>query len=85
MKIKQLGSNMLELDINGAQVFYSYETPVAARTETGELLRTSTKYSVTTTRHINKWLQGCEAEKVPQAVINKLVETVRYKFAEIVR
>ncbi len=82
MKLKQLGSNMTELDINGAQVFFSYETPVAARTETGELLRTSTKYSVTTTRHINKWLQGCEAEEVPQAVINKLVETVRYKFAE---
>jgi len=74
MKLKQLGSNQTELDMGDVQVFFSYETPVAARTDTGELVRTSTKYSVTTTKHINKWLNGCEAAEVPQAVINDLVE-----------
>jgi hypothetical protein len=74
MKLKQIGSNMTELDMGDVQVFFSYETPVAARTDTGALVRTSTKYSVTTTKHINKWLQGCDAVEVPQAVINDLVE-----------
>jgi hypothetical protein len=74
MKLKQLGSNMTELDMGDAQVFFSYETPVAARTDTGALVRTSTKYSVTTTKHINKWLDGMPAVEVPQAVINDLVE-----------
>ena len=74
MKLKQLGSNMTELDIGDVQVFFSYETPVAARTDTGALVRTSTKYSVTTTKHINKWLDGMPAAEVPQAVINDLVE-----------
>ena len=75
MKLKQLGSNMTELDMGGVQVFFSYETPVAARTDT-VVLRTSTKYSVTTTKHINKWLQGMPAVEVPQSVINTLVREV---------
>lgn len=74
MKLKQLGSNMTELDMGEVQVFFSYETPVAVRTETGALLRTSTKYSVTTSKHINKWLQGRDAYLVPQSVIDDLVE-----------
>ena len=77
MKLKQLGSNMTELDMGDAQVFFSYETPVAARTDTGALVRTSTKYSVTTTKHINKWLDGMPAVEVPQAVINDLVEVAQ--------
>jgi len=42
MKLKQLGSNMTELDMGFAQVFFSYETPVAARTDPGALVRTAT-------------------------------------------
>ena len=74
MKLKQIGSNMTELDMGDVQVLFSYETPVAARTGTGSLLRTSTRYSVTTTKHINKWLAGVAAVEVPQSVINDLVE-----------
>tara|TARA_R110000796_G_scaffold77619_1_gene173508 strand:- start:395 stop:625 length:231 start_codon:yes stop_codon:yes gene_type:complete len=74
MKLKQIGSNMTQLELGYVQVFFSYETPVAARTDTGALLRTSTKYSVTTTKHINKWLEGMPAVEVPQSVINDLVE-----------
>lgn len=74
MKLKQLGSNMTELDLGFAQVFFSYETPVAARLTDGPLVRTEERYSVTTTKHINKWLQGMPAVEVPQSVINDLVE-----------
>ena len=61
MKIKQIASNMTELDLGFAQVFFSYETPVAARLTDGTLVRTDQWYSATTSKHINKWLEGCDA------------------------
>ena len=73
MKIKQIASNMTELDLGFAQVFFSYETPVAARLTDGSLVRTAKRYSVTTTKHINKWLNGCEAITVPQDRIDCLL------------
>ena len=73
MKLKQIGSNMTELDMGFAQVFFSYETPVAACLTDGTLVRTDERYSVTTTKHINKWLNGCEALTVPQARIDCLL------------
>ena len=73
MKLKQIGSNQTVLLINGTVVFFSYETPVAARLACGALIRTETKYSVTTSKHINKWLQGCDYETVPQYRIDCLL------------
>ena len=73
MKLKQIASNMTELDLGFAQVFFSYETPVAACLTDGTLVRTAERYSVTTTKHINKWLQGCEALTVPQERIDYLL------------
>ena len=73
MKLKQIGSNQTELDLGFAQVFFSYETPVAARITDGSLVRTDERYSVTTTKHINKWLNGCDALTVPQYHINCLL------------
>ncbi len=73
MKLKQIGSNMTELDLGFAQVFFSYDTPVAARLTDGSLVRTEQWYSATTSKHINKWLQGCECQTVPQARINCLL------------
>jgi hypothetical protein len=73
MKIKQIASNMTELDMGFAQVFFSYETPVAARLTDGSLARTEQWYSATTSKHINKWLQGCECQTVPQARIDCLL------------
>ena len=73
MKLKQIGSNMTELDLGFAQVFFSYETPVAACLTDGSLVRTAERYSVTTTKHINKWLDGCEALTVSQERIDCLL------------
>jgi hypothetical protein len=73
MKLKQIGSNMTELDLGLVQVFFSYETPVAARLTDGTLIRTDERYSVTTTKHINKWLNGCEALTVSQDRISFLL------------
>jgi len=73
MKLYQKGSNMTELDLGFVQVFFSYETPVAARLTDGTLVRTDQWYSATTSKHINKWLQGCDALTVSQYHIDCLL------------
>ena len=73
MKLNQIAANQTELDMGFAQVFFSYNTPVAARLTDGSLVRTAERYSVTTTKHINKWLQGCDALTVSQDRIDCLL------------
>lgn len=60
MKIKNVGSNMVELETGELTVLFSYSTPVAAHTPDG-WFKTSKKWSPTTSRHINNWLGGKEA------------------------
>jgi hypothetical protein len=78
MKLKQIGSNQTELATNGTVVFFSYETPVAAMLPSGRYVKTSTNYSVTTTKHINKWLKGvmADVETVAQSFIDNLTNEV---------
>ena len=71
MKVKNVGSNMIEVETDKATVLFSYSTPVAACMKDGTgFIRTSTRYSVTTSRHINKWLAGANAKEVPQSVLD---------------
>jgi hypothetical protein len=66
MKLKKIGSNMTELHTeDGAVVLFSYSTPVAAQLKNGGFVRTNESYSRTTTRHINKWLDGRSAKSTP--------------------
>ena len=74
MKLKNLGANKTEIHKeNGAVIFFSYETPVAAQLPRGGFVRTSTRYSVTTSKHINQWLDGAKAKEVDQSEIDALV------------
>ena len=74
MKIKSLGANRTELTLpSGTVVFFSYQTPVAAQLADGGFVRTDRRYSVTTSKHINQWLQGSSAREIPQAEIDALV------------
>lgn len=75
MNLKQLGSNKTELEIKGARVLFSYSTPVACES-VGKLYRTSKKWSNTTTRHINSWLEGSAAEEVSQEFFDNLVKGI---------
>ena len=75
MNIKQLGSNQTELEIKGARVLFSYSTPVACES-VGKRYRTDKKWSQTTNRHINAWLDGAEAEIVPQSFFDNLLSGV---------
>lgn len=74
MKLKQIKANVTELTFNdGTVVLFSYETAVAACTGNG-YIRTEQKYSQTTTKHINQWINGARVETVPQAVIDNLIK-----------
>ena len=73
MKIKRLGASKTLLALpSGSEIFYSYDTPVAAQVA-GEFYKTNEYYSKTTSKHITQYLNGREAETVPQSMINQLV------------
>jgi hypothetical protein len=73
-KLRSLGANKTQVELNdGTIVFFSYETPVAAQLAQGGFVRTETKYSRTTSKHITQWLDGVNAETVPQTTIDALL------------
>lgn len=72
MKVKNVGSNMTEVEVNGKTVLFSYETPVAANTGSG-FVKTEKYHSVTTGRHINKWLGGAKAKEVSQEELDNMI------------
>ena len=58
MKLTPIAPNQTEtLSAAGTIKFYSYATPVAAMLPSGRYVRSKAKYSVTTTKHVNKWLK----------------------------
>ena len=72
MRIKNIGSNQTVVVSklpNGRtlEVLFSYETPVAVRGPTVDH-KTERKWSVTTSKHINKFLPQCQSrvQIVPQ-------------------
>ena len=74
MQLTPIAANQTELSFtNGAQVFFSYKTPVAAYCPLRGYIRTEKFWSVTTSRHINKWLEGGTAQTVDQEILNNLV------------
>ena len=75
MQLIPQGTNQSEVHLNdGTVVFFSYSTPVAALLPQGQgYVRTADFFSQTTSRHINKWLDGVDAEVVPQTQIDQLV------------
>lgn len=72
MKLKAIGSNMNEVEVNGKSVLFSYSTPVAGYDDEGAF-RTDEKFSVTTSKHINKYLGKGVGRTVPQTYIEGLV------------
>lgn len=73
MKIQPIGTNQTLLIVEtGVVVFVSYETPVAAFIPSDGYLRSAKFHSKTTSRHINKWLDGIEADTKPQEYFDTL-------------
>ena len=73
MQLTPIGANQTELSLNdGTQVLFSYRTPVAARLPDYEYVRTTTKWSTTTSRHINKWLPTSDVLEVSDTFLKQL-------------
>ena len=72
--LKQIGSKNAHVltKPNGDEILFSYQTPVAAKIDS-LFYRTEEKYSRTTTRHINLFLQGIQAEEIPQSEFSCVV------------
>ena len=74
MKLTPIAANRTQLNLNdGTEIFFSYKTPVAAKLPNYDYIRTATKWSTTTSRHINKWLDGVNANQVSQSYFDNLV------------
>ena len=74
MKLTPIAANQNEVELtNGTQVFFSYKTPVAAYLPEKGYVRTDKFWSVTTSRHINKWL-GCvnNVSEIDQSILDNL-------------
>lgn len=73
MNLTPLRANMTELQLNnGDLILFSYRTPVAAYIESeGKWYKTEKKWSVTTSRHINKWADRYHGTK-PQEFFDGL-------------
>ena len=73
MKLNPVGSNMNEIEVDGKSILFSYKTPVAGYDAQGAF-RSEDYFSVTTSKHINKYLGGKDVgRKVPQSYIEGLV------------
>ena len=87
MQLTPIASNMTEVETSEARILFSYRTPVAAYIYgegvpiAGEIyrgyVRTAKWWSVTTSRHINKWIgKDVTTEEVPQTYLDNLVQGV---------
>ena len=71
MKIRLIAPNVTEIQLNGISLLYSYETPVAGWDDQGAF-RTTKFHSVTTSKHINKYLGKDVGRKVSQESIDDI-------------
>lgn len=69
LHVKSIGSNQIEVTKKNGTFLVSYETPVAALINGMGWLRTEKFWSVTTSKHINRWLEG-EAKEISQEELN---------------
>lgn len=76
MNLSTIGANQTIVNLaNGTQVFHSYTTPVAAFIPGEGYIVTATKYSRTTSRHINNFTGGLVDRAEPQEFFDNLLKT----------
>jgi len=79
MKVQPIGSNQTQVSLaDGTEVLFSYATPVAALVPGKGWMRTEKTHSVTTTKHVNRWLTNnastyATVALVPQWDLDQLV------------
>lgn len=74
LSVKPVASNMTLVDTDSYIVLFSYSTPVASFDKSKyQFYKTNKKWSKTTTRHINKWIDGVQAIEQPQTYFDNLL------------
>jgi len=75
MQLTPIASNMTEVETSEARILFSYRTPVAAYVYGVGYIKTDKFWSVTTSRHINKWIGGKDVtvREVTQTYLDGLV------------
>lgn len=75
MNLTTIGANQTMITLaDGSQVFFSYNTPVAAYLPGEGYLVTATKHSATTSKHVNAWAgKGCDTR--PQEFFDNLIKS----------
>tara|TARA_S200000501_G_scaffold20363_1_gene18111 strand:- start:40199 stop:40435 length:237 start_codon:yes stop_codon:yes gene_type:complete len=78
MQLTPIASNMTEVETKDARILFSYRTPVAAYIFGEGFVKTEKYWSVTTSRHINKWFRDGhddlpEFKEIPQSRLDSLV------------
>ena len=73
MQLTPIAANQTSVTFNdGTEVFFSYRTPVAAYLPSKGYVKTDTFYSVTTSRHINKYLPTKDVPTVSEEFLAQL-------------
>lgn len=77
MKIKNIGANRIVIEPNdNLSVLVSYETPVAAWISGRGYVKTSKKWSRTTSKHITQWIpMPCKLSEEPQEFFDNLLNS----------
>ena len=78
MQLTPIASNMTEVETSEARILFSYRTPVAAYVYGVGYIKTDKFWSVTTSRHINKWIgdKDVTVREVTQTYLDGLVQEV---------
>lgn len=66
LTVKRVNNNCTEVVLDGVTVLFSYTTAVALHAEGEGYYVTSSRWSATTTRHINAFTGGAKPVFVPQ-------------------
>lgn len=74
MRVRKIGLNQLQIDKRNGSFLISYETPVAALIPGIGWVRTDKFWSKTTSKHINQWLEGNDAECIPQEQLDAYLD-----------
>ena len=75
IRLVNKGANKTVLLVNGKEIFFSYDTPVAGWDENGPF-RTTEHYSPTTSKHITQYLRDTGAANEARSVTAQTIEAM---------
>ena len=70
IRLVNKGANKTVLLVNGKEIFFSYDTPVAGWDDSGAF-RTAEHYSPTTSKHINQYLRETGAGQLSTRTVSE--------------